>query len=173
MKTSRFIESQIVKSLREHDGGRSAKDICRESGIISVTFYQQKRKHGGLEARDLRCLNDLKQENSRLKRLLADTISIDNDPEYRNHALALWAQKHKIKLLFIEPGKPTQNSYIERFNCTYRTQVLNAYLFESIQRKWDLTEKCQYKYNNLRPQGSLMDMAPIEFKKYRIIFSKG
>jgi len=74
MKTSRFTESQIFKSLREHDGGRSAKDICRELGISSATFYQWKRKYGGLDARDLRRLKDLEQENSRLKRLLADTI---------------------------------------------------------------------------------------------------
>ena len=58
MKTSRFTESQIVKSLREHDGGRSAKDICRELGISSATFYQWKRKYGGLDARDLRRLKD-------------------------------------------------------------------------------------------------------------------
>ena len=68
-------------------------------------------------------------------------IRIDNGPEYRSHTLALWAQKHKIKLQFIEPGKPTQNSYIERFNHTYRTEVLNAFLFESIQQMWDETEK--------------------------------
>ena len=79
----------------------------------------------------------------------------------------MWAQKHKIKLLFIEPGKPTQNSYIERFNRTYRTEALNAYLFESIEQMWDETENFQYKYNNLRPHGSLMDVASIAFKEYR------
>ena len=73
MKTSRFTESQIVKLLREHDGGRGVKVICRELGIRSATFYQWKRKYGGLDARDLRRLKDLEQENSRL-RLLADTI---------------------------------------------------------------------------------------------------
>lgn len=74
MKTSKFTESQIVKSLREHEGGRKAQDICRELGISSATFYQWKRKYGGMEARDLRRLKDLEHENSRLKRLLADTI---------------------------------------------------------------------------------------------------
>ena len=48
-------------------------------------------------------------------------IRIDNVPEYRNETLALWPQKHKIKLQFIEPDKPTQKSYIKRFNRTYRT----------------------------------------------------
>ena len=80
--------------------------------------------------------------------------------------MALWAQKHKIKLLFIELGKPTQNNYIERFR-TYRTEVLNGYIFKSIGQMWDETEEFQYKYNNLRPHGSLMDIAPIEFKEYR------
>ena len=94
-------------------------------------------------------------------------IRIDNGPEYRSHALALWAQRNKIKLQFIEPGKPTQNSYIEQSNRTYRTEVLNAYLFESIQQLWDETKKFQYKHNNLRSHGSLMDMAPIDFKEYR------
>jgi putative transposase len=74
MKTSKFTESQIVKSLRELVGGRNAQDICRELGISSATFYQWKRKYGGMEARDLRRLKDLEHENSPLKRLLADTI---------------------------------------------------------------------------------------------------
>jgi putative transposase len=74
MKTSSFTVSQIIKSLRNHDGGRIAKDICRELGISSAPFYQWKRRYGVLEARDLRRLKDLEQENSRLKRLLADTI---------------------------------------------------------------------------------------------------
>ena len=114
------------------------------------------------EERVTRTLDDLIDFYGKPRR-----IRLDNGPEYRSYALALWAQKHKIKLLFIEPGKPTQNSYIERFNRTYRTEVLNAYLFESIEQMWDETEKFQYKYNNLRPHGSLMDMAPIEFKEYR------
>ena len=48
-----------------------------------------------------------------------------------------------------------------------RTEVLNAYLFESIEQMWDETENFQYQYNNLRPHGFLMDMTPIEFKEYR------
>ena len=94
-------------------------------------------------------------------------FKIDNDSEHRSYVLALWAGKHKIKLLFIEQGNPKQNSFSEWFNRTYRTEVLNAYLFESIEQMWDETEKFQYKYNNLRPHGSLMEMAPIEFIEHR------
>lgn len=94
-------------------------------------------------------------------------IRIDNGPEYRSHKLALWAQENAIELRFIQPGKPTQNSYIERFNGTYRTEVLNSFLFDSIQQVWNETEKFQFKYNNRRPHGALMDMPPVEFKKHR------
>ena len=74
MKTSKFTESQIIKALREHEGGRRAQDLCRDLGISSATFYQWKRKYGGMEARDLKRLKELESENSRLKRLLADSI---------------------------------------------------------------------------------------------------
>ena len=93
-------------------------------------------------------------------------IRIDNGPEYRSHKLALWAQENAIELRFIQPGKPTQNSYIERVNGTYRTEVLNSLLFDSIQQVWNETEKFQFKYNNRRPHGALMDMPPVEFKKH-------
>lgn len=74
MKTSKFTESQIIKALREHEGGRQAQDLCRDLGISSATFYQWKRRYGGMEARDLKRLKELESENSRLKRLLADSI---------------------------------------------------------------------------------------------------
>ena len=74
MKTSRFNEGQIIKAIKEHEGGRKAEDIMRDLGISQVTFYQWKQKYGGMEASDVRRLKDLKLDNSRLKRLVADTI---------------------------------------------------------------------------------------------------
>jgi putative transposase len=68
-------------------------------------------------------------------------IRIDNGPEYTSHHMHLWAREHQIELQFIQPGKPTQNSYIERFNRTYRTEVLDGYLFSSIQEVLTTTEK--------------------------------
>lgn len=94
-------------------------------------------------------------------------IRIDNGPEYRSHKLARWAKENAIELRFIQPGKPTQNSYIERFNGTYRTEVLNSFLFDSLQQVWNETEKFQFKYNNQRPHGALMNMPHVEFKTHR------
>jgi putative transposase len=74
MKTSRFNESQIIKAIKEHEGGRKAEDIVRDLGINQGTFYKWKQKYGCMEASDVKRLKDLELENSRLKRLLADTI---------------------------------------------------------------------------------------------------
>jgi putative transposase len=59
-------------------------------------------------------------------------IRMDNGPELISITLANWAYKHGIQLEFIEPGKPTQNWYVERFNRTYRTEVLNMYVFRRL-----------------------------------------
>ena len=94
-------------------------------------------------------------------------IRIDNGPEYTSHHMHLWAREHQIELQFIQPGKPTQNSYIERFNRTYRTEVLDGYLFSSIQEVLTTTEKFQHNYNHNRPHGSLNDLPPVAFKEHR------
>ncbi len=96
-----------------------------------------------------RALDDFIDYHGKPKR-----IRIDNGPEYTSHHLQLWAQVKQIELQFIQPGKPTQNSYIERFNRTYHTEVLNSSLFSSIQEVYATTVKFQHNYN--RPHGSLM-----------------
>ncbi len=92
-------------------------------------------------------------------------IRIDNGPEYTSHHMQLWAKDKEIELQFIQPGKPTQNSYIERFNRTYRTEVLDAYLFTSMHEVRSVTEAFQLKYNHFRSH--LTDMAPVELKEHR------
>ena len=109
-----------------------------------------------------RALDDFIDYHGKHKR-----IRIDNGPEYTSHHMQLKAKEQEIELQFIQPGKPTQNSYIERFNRTYRTEVLDAYLFTNMHEIRTVTEAFQYKYNHFRPHGSLNDMAPIEFKEHR------
>ena len=62
------------------------------------------------------------------------TLRMDNGPELTAQALVDWADERRIDLHYIQPGKPDQNAFIERFNRSYRTEVLNAHLFESLAR---------------------------------------
>jgi putative transposase len=77
MKKSRYTEFQIVKILKEVEGGRLVKEVCREYGISDGTYYNWKSKYGGMEASDVRHLKDLKDENRRLKQMYAE-LSLDH-----------------------------------------------------------------------------------------------
>ena len=72
MKRSRFSEEQIIAVLKEQEAGMPTAEVCRRHGISSATFYKWKSKFGGLEVSDARRLRTLEQENSRLKKLLAE-----------------------------------------------------------------------------------------------------
>ena len=89
----------------------------------------------------------------------------DNGPEFISHALALWSEQHGVKLDFIKPGKPTQNAYIERFNRTYRNEVLDCYLFESLTQVREITDSWMVEYNHERPHESLNDLPPKIYEK--------
>ena len=77
MKRSRFSEEQVIAILKQHDGGVSTADVCREHGISSATFYKWKAKFGGMDVSDARKLKALEDENAKLKKLLAEQM-LDN-----------------------------------------------------------------------------------------------
>ena len=77
MRKSRFTEEQIVAALKEHEAGASTKELCPRLGIAAETLYDWKRKYGGMGVSEARRLRMLEEENSRLKRLVAD-LSLDN-----------------------------------------------------------------------------------------------
>ena len=78
MKKTRFIETQLVRALKEYDGGRKADDICRELQISKATLYNWKGKYGGMESSDVKRMKELEQENAQLKRMYAN-LAIDNE----------------------------------------------------------------------------------------------
>jgi len=78
MKKTRFSETQIVSILKQHEAGKSVKDIIREHGISDATFYNWKVKYGGMEASDVKRMKELEEENNRLKRIIGNlTLEMD------------------------------------------------------------------------------------------------
>ena len=77
MKRSKYSESQIVRILKEVEGGRTVREVCREYGFSDATYYTWKAKYGGMEASDIKRLRELEEENRRLKQMYAD-LSLEN-----------------------------------------------------------------------------------------------
>ena len=92
-----------------------------------------------------------------------EKLRMDNGPELILIQMAEWAEAHGVELEFIQPGKPTQNSYVERFNRTYRTEVLDFYLFSSLAEVKEITANWLKQYNEERPHESLDNIPPAEY----------
>ena len=74
MKRSRFSEAQIIGILKEHQAGLRAPELCRKHGISDATFYNWRRKYGGMDVADARRLKELEAENAKLKKMLAEQM---------------------------------------------------------------------------------------------------
>ncbi len=89
---------------------------------------------------------------------LPQALRLDNGPELRSAVLAQWCEDNHIELRYIQPGKPSQNAFIERFNRTYRHEVLDAYLFSGLEEVRGVTEDWIKDYNEdtgpTRPTGT-------------------
>jgi len=90
-------------------------------------------------------------------------LRLDNGPELISQTLADWAAEHEVALAFIQPGKPAQNAFIERFNRTYREAVLDAFLFHSVAEVQAITEDWLEEYNAIRPHEALGHVPPYHY----------
>lgn len=92
-------------------------------------------------------------------------LRVDNGPEFTASAFVSWAERHGVGIQYIQPGKPNQNAYIERFNRSYREEVLNAYLFHTLDDVREVTHQWLIDYNEQRPHDALNRLPPIDYAK--------
>lgn len=92
-----------------------------------------------------------------------DRIRVDNGPEFISAKLTDWAERHQLKLHFIQPGKPTQNAYIERFNRSFRNEILSYYVFDTLTQVREIVFQWMRQYNEERPHESLNNLTPMHY----------
>ena len=123
-------------------------DFNREGLCIEVDFSLPAE-------RVVRSLNQIIEWRGKPK-----TIRVDNGPEYISGKLVEWAEKHGVRLEHIQPGKPQQNAYIERYNRTVRGEWLSQYIFETIEEAQDQATEWLWTYNNERPNMGIGGITP-------------
>ncbi len=114
-------------------------------------------------ARVIRTLRDLIDWRGK-----PEKIRVDNGPEFTSSYFMDWCQSNGITVQFTQPGKPMQNGFIERFNRSFREEVLDAYLFDDLRQVRMLAQEWMEDYNNLRPHESLNGMTPSKYLELKI-----
>ena len=128
------------------------EDECTREGLASVVDFSLSAP------RVVRALEELARHRGYPK-----ALRMDNGPEFISHALAGWAQRHAVKLCFIEPGKPTQNGRMESFNGKMRDECLNLYTFVCLAEARQIVEEYRIDYNHVRPHSAHGGLTPAQY----------
>lgn len=96
---------------------------------------------------------------------LPDAIVCDNGPEFTSKAMFFWSKESKVELNFIQPGKPTQNAFVESLNGKFRNECLNQHWFRTLDEAKEEIAKWRRHYNHERPHSALSYLPPVVFAK--------
>ena len=148
-----FSDGRRFRSLTVVD------DFSRECPVIEVDTSIS-------GARIVRVMERLSESHN-----LPKIIVTDNGPEFTSRAMLSWADENNVRLHFIEPGKPTQNAFVESFNGKFRDECLNGEIFYSLKEAQVVIEQWRHHYNTRRPHSALgyRPPAPVTLKPKRTI----
>ncbi len=93
-------------------------------------------------------------------------LRLDNGPEFLAECFTGWCAVRRIALRYIQPGKPRQNAFVERFNRTFRHEVLDAYMFDSLEQVREISAQWLQKYNEERPPDTLDGIPPATYRAH-------
>ncbi len=178
---------QIRKPLKKRLPGRHPKPLAAPASPMvawSMDFMSDALENGR-KVRVLNVIDDFNRESVwqevqfsypsamviraleivSLERGLPERIRVDNGPEYISSALAAYCETRGVELDFIEPGSPQQNAYVERFDRTFREDVLDANALLSLAHAQELTDAWRKDYNSSHPHTALADLSPLAYRQ--------
>ena len=126
-----------------------SREVVGQLTAFSITGHQVARFLGQLKE----------------SRGLPNEIVCDNGTEFTSQAMFFWSKERKVRLGFIQPGKPTQNAFVESLNGKFRNECLNQHWFRSIEEARTTIDAWRHHYNHVRPHSSLGYLSPVAFAK--------
>ena len=146
MKRKRFSVEQIVAVLKQVELGMPVADVIRQMGISEQTFYRWKKQYAGLQSDQVREYKQLQDENTRLKKVVAELTAT---------RVMKWLRDMNVGPSFIAPGKPWHNGFVESVNGKLRDECLNREWFRDLREARAVIEGWRQFYNHRRPHSAL------------------